>query len=155
MKYAIRTEPQRAEAIRALESASLPCRMELREGADRSLEQNRLAFLHYGEIGKHYGLSVDEAHRLCKLRYGAPILRRDSEEFEDTWQRVIAPLDHEDQMRAMGLIDVTSIMTVRQMGEYLDTMYRDQVSRGVHLTDPGEPYAMREAAKGVRARRVA
>ena len=146
MKVTARTETQRETALESVRNASLPFRIEIREGYDRSIEQNRLAFLHYGQIGKHYGLDVDEAHRLCKLRYGVPILRRDSEEFEETWLRLIEPRPHEDQMRAMALIDVTSIMTVKQMGEYLDTLYRDQSQRGVALTDPGEPAVMRGVA---------
>jgi len=146
VKHAIRTEPQRQAAIEAIQSASLPCRMELREGADRSLDQNRTSWLWYGEIAKHDGLTVERAHRLCKLRYGVPILRRDSEEFEETWQRVAVPLSEADQLRIVGIIDVTSVMTVKQMAEYLDTVYREQSMRGVHLTDPGEPAVLRGAA---------
>ena len=143
LKHFIRDEYMRDEAIATLRTVSLPCRMEIREGSDRSLEQNRTAWMHYGEIAKHHGMTPEEAHRLCKLRYGVPILRRDSEEFEATWTRIAIPLSDADQLRIVGLIDVTSVMTVAQMGEYIDTYYREQSSRGVQLTDPGEPAVMR------------
>lgn len=124
--YRLKTEHHRQQALEDLRTVSLPARMELHEGDDRSLEQNRLSWVLYGRIGKHHGLTPEEAHRLCKLRYGVPILRRDSEDFDETYRRVIEPLDYRDQLRAMSLFDVSSVMTVAQMTEYLDTIQRER-----------------------------
>lgn len=125
--YRVKNEHQRRALLEDIEAAPLPFRAEVNEGDDRSLEQNRLSWVLYGRIGKHHGMTPEEAHRLCKLRYGVPILRRDSEDFDETYRRVVEPLGYRDQLRAMSLFEVSSVMTVAQMTEYLDTIQRERV----------------------------
>lgn len=144
--YRIRNEHQRRALLEDIEAAPLPFRAEVNEGDDRSLEQNRLAFKWYGEIAKQRHMSPDEAHRRCKLRYGVPILCRDSEDFCGTYERVLAPLPDPLRLEAMDLIEVTRLFTVAQMSEFLDTVYREQAMAGVRLTDPGEPALLRGRA---------
>lgn len=145
MNYSVRNEHQRETLLEDIRAHSLPFRAEVHAGEDRSLAQNRLAFKWYGEIAKRRHMSPDEAHRRCKLRYGVPILCRDSEAFCETYERVLAPLPDELKIKAMEIIEVTRLFTVPQMGEYLDTVYREQAMAGVKLTDPGEPALLRAA----------
>ena len=133
MNYRIRTERQRSTALADLQAIPLPARMELHTGDDRSAEQNRLMWRWLQIIGGALGMSTEEAHRLCKLTIGVPILRRDSEDFCATYDRLIKPMQYEDKLAAMDLIDVTSIMRVSQMQEFLDTVQREYSSKGVAL----------------------
>lgn len=146
MNHRIRNEHQRAIAVKAITDASLPCRVEIHEGEDRSTEQNRLAFKWYGEIARQRHMTPDEAHRRCKLRYGVPILCRDSEAFCGVYERVLAPLSDEAKLDAMHIVEVSRLFSVAQMLEYLDTIYREQSMGGIRLTDPGEPAAVRVVA---------
>ena len=122
--YRVRDEHQRQVMLTDLQSMPLPFRADVRQGEDRSLEQNRLMWRWLSIIGTHAGQTSEEIHREAKLTVGVPILRRDSEDFCRTYDRCIKPLDYERKLEAMDLIDVTSIMSVRQMTEFLDELAR-------------------------------
>ena len=79
--------------------------------------------------------SPEDAHCRCKLEQGVPILRRDSEDFRGTYDRVLKPLPYEHKLRAMRLIEITSVMTVKQMTEYLDAVFREYSGRGVRFSE--------------------
>jgi Fe-S cluster assembly scaffold protein SufB len=63
-------------------------------------------------------------------------MREDSPEFRDTYDRLIKPLSYEQKLKAMELIAVTSLMKVRQMVRYLDSIERECGEQGVVLTNP-------------------
>jgi len=130
-------EADRADLIRLFEGLSLPFTVEWSAGRDRSLEQNRLQFQWAREAADQRGdVTPDEVRRDWKLRHGVPILREASASFRETYDRVLRPLPFEDKLRAMSLVEVSSLMTVRQMVQYLDTVQRECAEQGIRLTDP-------------------
>lgn len=133
----IANEADRADLIRLFEGLSLPFTVEWSAGRDRSLEQNRLQFQWAREAAEQRGdVTPDEVRRDWKLRHGVPILREASASFRETYDRVLRPLPFEDKLRAMSLVEVSSLMTVRQMVQYLDTIQRECAEQGIRLTDP-------------------
>jgi len=114
-----------------------PFTVEWRQGKDRSLDQNALMWKWAVEAALQRGdMQPDEVQREWKLRYGVPILREDSEDFRDIYDKMIRPRSYEDKIEAMRIIDVTSIMTVKQMTTFLDTVQRECAQQGIRLTDP-------------------
>ncbi|MGA0841020.1 MAG: hypothetical protein ACO3P1_14120 [Pseudomonadales bacterium] len=135
MNYSVRDEHQRQVLLNDITDKPLPFRVDVRDGHDRSLEQNRLLWRWLTIIGKHQGQTSEEMHREVKLRIGVPILRRDSEAFCETYDRLIRPMSYEEKIAAMDLIDVTSILTVRQMTELLDEVSRQYRSAPIDVPD--------------------
>lgn len=120
-----------------LGSLKLPITVEWTLGRDRTLDQNRLQFLWAREAAEQLGdRTTDEVRCDWKLRHGVPIMREDSPEFRDTYDRLIKPLTYEQKLKAIQLIEVTSLMKVRQMVRYLDTVQRECAEQGIELTDP-------------------
>jgi hypothetical protein len=120
-----------------LGSLKLPITVEWTLGRDRSLEQNRLQFLWAREAAEQYGdRTPDEMRSEWKLRFGVPIMREDSPEFRATYDRLIKPLSYPEKIKAMQLIEVTSLMKVRQMVRYLDAIERECLENGLKLTNP-------------------
>lgn len=104
-------------------------RVELFDSA-RTLDQNALSFELYNTIHKAIREGVDDVRNTCKLCYGVPIMRRDSEHFRQLYDRVIKPHDYETKKEIMDWLPVTRIMDRAQFTEYLDTVmlaYADRV----------------------------
>lgn len=133
----INTPEQMADFVNFVQRLDLPVTFEWTKGRDRSLEQNRLQFLWAREAAEQWGdRTPDEVRCDWKLRHGVPILREASPEFRDTFDRIIRPLPYQGRLMAMQLIEVTSLMKVRQMVRYLDTVERECREQGIRLTDP-------------------
>lgn len=139
---------------RFLGNLKLPITVEWVLGRDRTKEQNRLQFLWAREAAEQRGdRTTEEQRNEWKLRFGVPIMREDSPEFRETYDRLIKPLSYEQKLRAMDLIAVTSLMKVRQMVRYLDAIERECADEGVKLTQPDADlsayhsrYRMKDAA---------
>lgn len=113
------------------------CGRERRGKPDRSAEQNRLQFKWATEVAQQCGdRSIDEIREDWKLRHGVPILRRDLEQFRDIYDEILKPRSYEEKLKAMKYISVSSIMTVKQMQEYLDAIQREALQQGFLLTEP-------------------
>jgi hypothetical protein len=120
-----------------LDNLAMPFTVEWVQGRDRSKDQNALQFLWATEAAFQRGdLTAEEVRREWKLRHGVPILREDSAEFRELYDRAIKPLPYEMKLEAMAFIPVTSEMKVRQMVRYLDTVQRECLQQGIRLTDP-------------------
>lgn len=133
----IRTEQDLADLVTFLGTLKLPLTVRWQQGANRSLDQNQLQWKWAGEVARQRGdMEQDEVQREWKLRYGVPILREASEEFREVYDTMIRPHSYEKKIEAMDLIDVSSIMTVRQMTAYLDRIQRECAQQGLRLTDP-------------------
>jgi hypothetical protein len=103
---------------------------------DRSLAQNRLIYKIYQRIGRAlYGGDELHARRECKLKCGCKILYRDRQEFAETFDLVIRPLPQETRLKAMDLIEVSSIMKVKQSTEYIKLMMQVYTEQGVYFMD--------------------
>jgi len=136
--HRIISSPAELEAFMLLlSSLKLPITVEWVQGRDRTRDQNALQWLWASEAALQYGdRTADEVQREWKLRHGVPILREDSAEFRETYDRVIRPLPYEQKVEAMRFIDVTSALKVRQMVRFLDTVQRECLENGLRLTDP-------------------
>jgi hypothetical protein len=120
-----------------LDNLAMPFTVEWVQGRDRSKDQNALQWLWAAEAAHQLGdQTADEVRREWKLRHGVPILRDDSAEFRELYDRAIKPLPYEMKLEAMAFIPVTSEMKVRQMVRYLDTVQRECLQQGIRLTDP-------------------
>ncbi len=123
--------------VTLLTGLKLPVTVEWAPGRDRTKEQNRLQFLWAREAAEQRGDRTPEEQRNeWKLRFGVPILREDSPEFRETYDRLIKPLSYEQKVKAMGLIAVTSLLKVKQMVRYLDVIDRECSEEGIVLTAP-------------------
>lgn len=102
----------------------------------RSLPQNALSHVWYGEIGRQDGeYSTVRARRFCKLHFGVPIKRATDEQFRLFWDTHIKQrLTTEEKEEAMDFVAVTSTMNKAQMTEYLTEVQAHFAQRGVILT---------------------
>jgi Fe-S cluster assembly scaffold protein SufB len=139
-----------------LGTLKLPLTVEWTLGRDRSLEQNRLQFMWVREAAEQLGDRTPEEMRSdWKLRHGVPIMREDSPDFRDTYDRLIKPLTYEQKLKAMHLIEVTSLMKVRQMVRYLDAIDRECAEQGIVLTQPDSDLAAYQARYRTNERKAA
>jgi hypothetical protein len=110
--------------------------------ATRSNEQNRLQRKWLKEAEQQGDRKAEEYRGYCKLHFGIPIMRRDSTEFCEKYDRLIRPRPYEEKLELMMVpmdFPVTRLMSVRQKTEYLSEMVKHFViDQGFQLTDPGE-----------------
>lgn len=133
----IDTERDREGLFTFLGGLKLPFTVEWVLGRDRTRDQNALQWLWATEAASQLGdRTAEEMQREWKLRHGVPILREDSAEFRDIYDRLLKPRGYEEKLEAMQFIDVTSAMKVRQMVRFLDTVQRECLEQGIRLTDP-------------------
>lgn len=143
--------------ITYLRSRKLPQTVSAVDGRDRTKEQNKLQWLWANEAAEQRGdVTADEVQREWKLTHGVPILREDSEEFRDLYDSLIkGRLSYEEKVAAMRIIDVTSILKVRQMVRFLDAVSAECASRGIRLTDPDPSLAEYQARYRTNERQAA
>jgi len=133
----INNEADLADLVRFLGNLKLPVTVEWVQGRDRTRDQNALQWLWATEAASQYGdRTADEVRHEWKLRHGVPILREDSAEFRELYDRAIKPLPYHMKLEAMAFIPVTSEMKVRQMVRYLDAVQQECAENGLRLTDP-------------------
>lgn len=150
----IENEADLLDFTRFLGRLSLPVTVEWIQGRDRTRDQNALQWLWASEASHQLGdRMADEVQREWKLRHGVPILREDSAEFREVYDKAIKPLAYHLKLEAMRFLPVTSEMKVRQMVRYLDTIQRECAEQGIRLTDPDPSlskyqarYRLKEAA---------
>ena len=108
-------------------------RVSIKTGKDRSLDQNALSHFWYEQIAREVGGSAEQVKRECKLLYGVPIMRASDAEFSDWCVAALDWLGYEQRVEAMKWVDVTSLMSVEQMADYLTTMQADHAQAGIIL----------------------
>ena len=107
-------------------------RLDVKTGKDRSLDQNAILHAWIAQIANE--LREQTAAQIkaeCKLVYGVPILRAEDEEFREFYDRAIKWMTYEQKLDAMAFVPVTSIMTVKQLSQFLAGMqegYRGRVA---------------------------
>lgn len=126
-----------------LEGKKLPLTIDIEDGRDRSAEQNRLSHKWYKEISEQTGESVEDVRARCKLEIGVPILRQGSEQFRNTYDRLIRPLDYSDKHAVIRDTDmpITRLMKVEQMSRYMDAVFQQHAEFGIVLTVPPDRFA--------------
>ena len=119
-------------------------RITVREGKDRTHLQNALSHAWYEQLSRELPEDTAEGWKcFCKLHCGVPILRRDDEDFRASYDASLKGMSYESKLKAMRILPVTSLMTTRQLGEYLEDVRNVFAARGVVLEFPDE---MRGAA---------
>lgn len=114
-------------------------RISIAVGKDRSLQQNSILHAWITQIANE--LREQTAAQIkaeCKLVYGVPILRAEDEEFREFYDRAIKWMTYEQKLDAMAFVPVTSIMTVKQLSQFLAGMqegYRGRVALEFPLED--------------------
>lgn len=138
--------------IKFLRSRKLPQTASTRDGRDRSDQQNKIMWLWAAECAEQFGdRTHTEVQREWKLRFGVPILRRDSAEFRATYDSILKPLPYPAKLALMAFMPVTSELKVRQMVEFLDTIQREAAEHGVRLTDPDPDLAKYQQRNRMKA----
>lgn len=101
--------------------------------------QNKLAQRWFTDIARHFGdVTHEDVRADCKLRFGVPIMRRDSEPFRASYDPIMKHQTYEAKVEAIKAWDlpVTRLMGVKQMTEFMDAVQREFLPQGVRLTDP-------------------
>jgi hypothetical protein len=126
-----------------LDGRKRPFTIDVTDGRARSAEQNRLSHKWYKEITDQTGEDTEEVRARCKLEIGVPILREGSDAFRATYDRLIRPLDYADKLALIRDTDmpVTRLMTVAQMSEYMDLVFKRHAEFGIVLTVPPDKFA--------------
>jgi len=133
----IETPEQLELWIRFLRAKKLPITVSTVDGRDRTKDQNALQWLWATEAAHQLGdREPDEVQREWKLRHGVPILRADSADFRELYDKTLKRLPYELKVQAMSMLPVTSEMKVRQMVRYLEAIERECADMGLRLTDP-------------------
>ena len=104
---------------------------------NRRASQNRLSHMWYSEVSKQGGeYTAGQVKCKAKLKFGVPILIAEDSKFAEFWTKLQSlKLSKEEQEEAMEFIPVTSIMSVKQMSQYLSDFQR-VMGQKYQLTDP-------------------
>ena len=136
----IRTDED-LQALTALLSArKRPFTVQITTGANRSIEQNALAFLWYREIAEQMGdRTATEVRAHCKLHHGVKMLVTENGAFRAAWHARFLRWDYEAKLELMVEpldLPVTRLMTTKQLTQYLDAIADEFTRQGVVLTQP-------------------
>lgn len=141
-EHFIETDGQLYDLHKLLDKHKLPFVAEIKKGSARSLAQNRLYHLWMREIAAQWeGNTPTEVRAYCKLVFGVPIMREESEKFRELYDRALKPLSYEDKIALMQEpidLAVSRCMSVDQMTRYIDCIFRFAGENGWALTDPDE-----------------
>lgn len=135
----VRNEQDKAQAIRRIQSMPAPCVLSLKKGKPRTVLQNKLQRKWILELQEQGDQTAEEYRAFCKLHFGVPMLRNESDEFREKYDRIIKPMPYEQKLELMAEpfdFSVTRLMTTVQKKRYLDTIYHHFVGQGFFLTDP-------------------
>ena len=138
----IRTENDKYNFYDLMNDMKPPLTVTIKEGIDRSLEQNRLQQKWHTEAAQQLkDESAEDKRAYCKLVYGVPIRRENDEVFKDIYDKTIRSLEYDQKLEIMKVpidLPVTRDMKVKEMKEYLDKIYQFYTGLGVKLTEPQE-----------------
>jgi hypothetical protein len=142
-KRIIKTADDLKMLIAFMQSRKFPFTVDFTDGRDRSSEQNRLSQKWYAEIAEQTGEDREEVRARCKLEIGVPIMRETSDQFRETYDRLVRPLPHADKLALIRDTDmpVTRLMKVKDMTRYMDLVFQRHAEFGIVLTLPPDKYA--------------
>lgn len=107
-------------------------------GKGRSVDQNSVSHCWYAQVARE--LREDDARgvkRYCKLHFGVPILRAEDDDFREAYDGSIkSSLTYEQKLVAMDMLSVTSLMTTRQISQYMEDVQDHYRKHGVQLEFP-------------------
>jgi hypothetical protein len=142
--FIVKNDDERSGVMRFIQAWDIdsPLEVVIREvSTDRTTQQNRLQYRWFADGERQSDQKAWEIRAYCKLHFGVPILRRDSEEYREKYDRLIRPMSYEQKLELMVEpfdFPVTSAMTVKQHMEFLDAVQLHLSGLGVQLTNPAE-----------------
>ena len=87
----------------------------------RSELQNRCSHGWYNELHSNLGEETALGYKcFCKLNFGVGILRAEDDEFREMYDKAIKGLSYEKKLLIMQYLPVTSIMSTKQLSQYLE-----------------------------------
>ena len=101
----------------------------------RTLSQNALIHMWFGQIAKQTHSSADQVKRECKFYQGCPILMAEDPQFAE-FVRNLSHMTTEQKIAAMDYVSVTSVMTPKQCVQMADAIRAKYLPQGIRLTDP-------------------
>ena len=104
----------------------------------RTTTQNNTANKWYRDCEAQGDMKAWEYKAHCKLHFGIPILRRDSEKFKEVYDRDVKPYTYEQKLSFMvepWSFEVTKLMNIKQHSEFLDMVERHLREQGFQLTE--------------------
>lgn len=115
----------------------------------RSDAQNAISHAWYRQIANEIeGITALTAKCVSKLHCGVPLLRAESDDFRQRYDNLIKNrFNYEEKIKLMEWFPVTSLMTVKQMSEYLERVIEYWAAANVTLEFPNyyDPADYREA----------
>jgi hypothetical protein len=130
---------QLARLIADLKDVSFPFTLVIGKDRKRTNAMNRTIHRWFGEIAAQKGdMTLAEVKADCNLTYGVPIKLREDPEWSAAFSYIFDALNRPSKCKALRVLDipVTRNMTVPQLCEYMDQMFRDYRAEGFYLTDP-------------------
>lgn len=120
-----------------------PYTVAIRDGEEpRRDRQNRFVFEAYNQIAKILrDREPIDVRAETKLRIGVPIMREESADFRDQYDRLIKPMDYADKLALMVEpmdFPVTRMMNVKQMSRYITNMLQYWDQNGASVMMPGD-----------------
>ena len=137
--WTIKTEADRDMAIRAVRSRELPCTVQITKGLPRSILQNKLQRKWLTEAEQQGDCTAEEYRAYCKLHYGVAIMKFESPEWAEKYDRIVKPMDYKTKLELMAEpfdFPVTRCLSTKGAKKYLDQMYDYFTGKGFTLTDP-------------------
>jgi hypothetical protein len=138
----IRTVENAADQARLaadVKGMTLPFTVAFGQDKKRSNAMNRTIHKWFSEIATQKGdMTLAEVKADCNLTYGVPIKLREDPEWSAAFSYIFDALNRPSKCKALRVLDipVTRNMTVPQLCEYMDQMFRDYRAEGFYLTDP-------------------
>ncbi len=127
-----------------------PCLLTIKpKKRDRTDAQNAIFAVWARQRSEQTGSTEIEERRYCKLTFGIPIMCH-HDDFALRWRSMTENMQpimakdgslvsvYEQQLLAMDIIDVTSLMSVDEMTRFLTELEVETYSQGLHLTKPRE-----------------
>ncbi len=138
----IQSDYDRDMAAKLVANRPYPFTLTITDGKHRSTAQNRLQHMWMKEISEQKGdITPSEARAYCKLTIGVPILREQNEAFRLRYDEILKPLSYEQKLAIMSEplnLPVTSLMSTKQLTEYLEGIIRHFGQQGIVLTMPDD-----------------
>lgn len=137
--WAVRSEQDREQVIKIINGRDLPCTVSIKKGAPRSIDQNKLQRKWLLEAEQQGDCTAEEYRGYCKLHFGVAIMKFESPEWAEKYDRIIRPMPYEVKLEMMMEpfdFPVTRCMSTKGKKKYLDQMYDYFTGKGFVLTDP-------------------
>lgn len=140
--YRLETEADRKLAMSRLTTVEVGkgWRCKITRSDKRRDAQNALNWKWCTAIAEQMHDTKEDVHNYNKLRFGVVILSRDDDEFNAVWTALSDTLDYQEQLEAIRFIDVTKIMSVKQMKEYLTDIDNYYTGVGIILPRRDDEY---------------